>query len=129
MLLILFALAAASCKNRSNRISDTLSCTAGEPLVIGCTGSVGSACSGNPTMDACDGSVLPNACTDANALAFDDDYGGTLCPELTTTCPVGGRITVAVRGSSAGGAAADFGCYWDIAHGTAPLDAATGGGG
>jgi hypothetical protein len=115
------------CKNRTNRISDTLACTAGETLVVGCTSNVGTPCTGNPAMWACDGTISPNDCgATGAALAGNDDFDG-LCPQLTVTCPADGRITITVRGSTPpGGMPADFGCYWDIAHG-APMDAGGGG--
>ncbi len=103
------------CKNRSNRPGDTLTCTPGESLAIGCTGTVGSVCSGDPEMRACDGSVAPSACSGASVIAQNDDAepGVTSCPLVETTCPASGRITVAIDGAMG----ADFACYWDIAHG------------
>jgi hypothetical protein len=126
--LLLAALAIlASCKNRSNRISDTLACTPGETLVIGCTSNVGSPCTGDPAIWACDGTISPADCgATAGALAGNNDFEG-LCPQVTVACPMDGRITVTVRGyTPPGGTPADFGCYWDISHG-APIDAGGGG--
>lgn len=130
--LVLLAMAAAAlgsgCKNRSNRPGDTLTCTPGESLTIGCTGSVGNACEGDPVMDACDGTVLPSNCVDSNAIAMNDDSipGSNLCPLVHTTCPLSGRITVSVHGFGT----RSFACYWDIVHGGGrTTDAGTGGGG
>lgn len=105
------ALATIGCKNRSDRPGDTLTCTPGESLSIGCSGTVGSVCGGDPAMDACDGSIVPSACDDASALASNDDAVGR-CPVVETTCPAIGRITISVHGSM--GAA--YECYWDIQH-------------
>lgn len=132
-LLILALVAAAlgtGCKNRSNRPGDTLTCTPGESLTIGCNGTVGNACQGDPVMNACDGTVAPADCMDGNAIAHNDDSspGSNLCPRVDTTCPASGRITVSVHGFGN----ATFACYWDIVHGGGappPNDAGTGGGG
>lgn len=118
------AVIAVGCKNRTDRPGDTLTCTPGESLRIGCTGAVGSVCGGNPVMDVCDGSVVPSECTDANATAMNDDTVGT-CPEVDTVCPAIGRVTVSVHGAM--GAA--YSCYWDIQHQGGSSDAGSGGGG
>jgi hypothetical protein len=120
--LTLVAVLASGCKNRTNRSGDTLACAPGEALSIGCTGTVGSTCQGDPVMNACDGSIAPDACTDSNSFAHNDDSatpGATLCPLITTTCPTSGRITISTRpfGSST------YQCYWDIVHGGGSTDA------
>lgn len=103
------------CKNRTNRIPDTLPCTAGETVTIGCTHDVGTPCQGDPVIDVCEGTVAPSACTSTNAIAHSDDFDG-LCPEVTATCPASGRITITPSGSM--GRA--FDCYYDLRHGGAP---------
>jgi len=125
LVLVVTVMALFGCKNRSNRPGDTLTCTPGEALSIGCTGAVGSTCEGDPEMRACDGTVTPSACAGASVLAQNDDYlpGTTLCPLVETTCPTSGRITIAVDGHN--GAA--FACYWDVMHGAPTHDAGPGG--
>jgi hypothetical protein len=122
LLLTVLAVFATGCKNRTNRTGDTLACAPGEALSIGCDGVVGSVCQGDPVMNACDGSIVPDACTDTNAFAHNDDShasGASLCPQIDTTCPASGRITISTRpfGSSS------FQCYWDIVHGGGSTDA------
>jgi hypothetical protein len=109
----------AGCKNRTNRPGDTLACAPGEALTVGCTAGVGSMCSGDPVMDACDGTIAPSMCTDTTAFAMDDDSGADLCPVLQTTCPASGRITISVHGFRDGA----YQCYWDIVHGGGSTDA------
>jgi hypothetical protein len=111
----LAVVALGGCKNRTNRIPDTLPCTAGETVTIGCTHDVGTPCQGDPVLDVCEGTVAPGACTSANAIAHNDDFDG-LCPEVTATCSANGRITIAPSGFM--GRA--FDCYYDLRHGGAP---------
>lgn len=72
-------------------------CTPGEALMIGCNGTVGPTCTGDPTLTVCDASLVPAAesCArdGAGFLAFNDDSGG-LCPSVAVTCPASGRIAV-----------------------------------
>lgn len=112
-LALLAAFAGPGCKNRTDRIPDTLTCTAGESLLVGCTSRVGSPCSGDPAIDVCDGTVVPSACDATTRIATADDVDGA-CPELVVTCPASGRVTIVPRPATPGGASA---CYWDVHHG------------
>ena len=115
-------LLAGGCKNRSHRVGDTLTCTPGESLTIGCDGTLGYHCSGDPVLMACDGAIPPNNCTSSTQFASDDDGGDGVCPLLRTACPASGRITIQHRPYSTG---SSYQCYWDILHGgsAAPPDA------
>lgn len=119
-LVCLLVVLGAGCKNRSNRPGDTLTCTPGETLLIGCTSSVGNRCQGDPVIDVCDGTIPPANCTSTNALASNDDSDG-LCPQVNTVCPTSGRVTAQIHGYSS----SSYQCYWDIVHGggTPPRDA------
>ncbi len=124
--MILVTALAPGCKNRHNRPGDTLTCTPGESLSIGCTGAVGSTCDGDPVLDACDGSIPPSACNDASSFAMNDDASGR-CPLVQTNCPSSGRITIQTHPYSTG----TYQCYWDLVHGggATPPDGGFGGGG
>ncbi|MFO0685456.1 MAG: hypothetical protein U0234_25580 [Sandaracinus sp.] len=115
-------LALLGCKNRHLRIDDTLTCTAGEGLTIACTGEVGSACEGDPVLSVCDGNVSIHDCNASVALATNDDATpATRCPSVSVVCPASGRATVITRAATG----SEYGCYWDIRHGTSLPDAGT----
>lgn len=109
--LVLLALVSPGCRSR-DRGADTVACTPGESVVVGCTHAVGSPCSGDPALSVCDGTIAPRDCSSSNAIATNDDSDG-LCPQVTTTCPASGRVSVAPRGVSGG----NYACAWDVVQG------------
>lgn len=80
-------------------------CTPGEALMVGCNGSVGPMCTGDPTLTVCDASLVADAesCArdGAGFLAYNDDSGG-LCPSVAVMCPASGRIAIDANPFSAG---------------------------
>lgn len=102
--LLLLSLGAAGCRNQVGSVE---TCTPGDLLDIGCEGSVGLRCTGDPTLTICDASLtsVPENCgrTAAGYLAFDDDGGDGLCPLVRgVTCPASGRISINPNPFSAG---------------------------
>ncbi len=118
-LAVVTLLALLGCKNRHLRIDDTLVCTPGEGLTVGCTGEVGLVCEGDPTLSVCDGAISIHDCNPSVALATNDDASDTTrCPSVSVTCPTSGRATIITRAASG----SEYGCYWDVRHGVAPAD-------
>lgn len=95
LLLAAFSLlAVAGCRGRTG---STAACTPGEVVDIGCTSTLGTVCSGDPTLTICDASVTsdPESCSRSGTnLGYDDDGGGGRCPYVTVTCPASGSITI-----------------------------------
>lgn len=101
----------------THRIGDPSADTRCEPteaLLIGCTGTVGTRCTGDPTITVCDGRVAREACSRdrADTLGFNDDADG-LCPQLSVVCPASGSVTVNVQ--PFGGS--PFTCTFAVRHG------------
>lgn len=98
--------------------SSTETCTPGESLVVGCDSTVGTLCTGDPTIAVCDATIVtdPESClrSGTSTLFDDDDSGDDLCPRATGTCPASGRI--AVNANAFGGGA--FECRYAVMRGT-----------
>jgi hypothetical protein len=90
----------------------TVDCTPGEALLVGCASACGvGACSGDPVLRVCEGSIDVDGCADAvGILAESDDSCETLCPSARTVCPASGRITVVHRAFRDG----DYTCDWAV---------------
>lgn len=93
------------------RSEDEASCVPGASTTVACGEGCGlGACTGDPVLAVCEGSVPVGSCLDTGrALAQNDDSCG-LCSQVTFTCPASGRIVVATR---------PFGdrpytCDWDV---------------
>lgn len=86
---------ASGCRGRVGSIA---TCTPGEPVMVGCTSSIGRACSGDPTLTICDARSIsdPETCSRAHSdfINYNDDSGGTLCPYVTFTCPASGSVAI-----------------------------------
>jgi len=68
----------------------SIACTPGAAVSIGCGCTSGGTCNGDPVLRVCDGD---GACTQATALASIDDSCG-LCPQADFVCPASGTYTV-----------------------------------
>lgn len=115
--LILAALVALAAGCVQTRDPETIACSPGERVLVGCGACGVGACAGDPVLRVCDGDLAdPRACADSiGLLGESDDACGSLCPALTITCPPGGRIAVVHR-SFRGGA---YECGWDVRPGSA----------
>lgn len=107
-------LSVAGCRNQGGSVE---LCSPGAVLTIGCNGTVGRPCQGDPTLTVCDAAVEPDAerCTTSSPgfIARDDDGGGGRCPLLTSvTCPASGRIAVNPNPFSSG--SVGWGCDYDV---------------
>lgn len=114
LFLLAIASLAAGCRNRSSSIER---CTPGEVLTIGCNGTVGLPCQGDPTLTVCDAGDTFDAeqCTSSSPgfLVRDDDGGGGRCPLIAAvTCPASGRI--AVNPNPFSGAGGNWGCDYEV---------------
>lgn len=81
----------------STRDDETVTCTPGTNLLIGCDGVDLGSCDGDPVLRVCNGTLDPAMCraaTDGFAEA-DDDVGR--CPRLVVECPSSGVVTVTTR--------------------------------
>lgn len=88
-------------------------CTPGNSYLVGCTRNVGVECSGDPTLTVCTDDITPSQCLSSapERIAFNDDSGGTLCPEVTFVCPASGRVAVNAEPF----ATRSYRCVYDIA--------------
>jgi hypothetical protein len=76
-----------------------VSCTPGDPILVGCGGCSGEGvCGGDPMLRVCAGK---EACLAFEALASNDD-SCSFCPETTFECPPGGVYTVMTGAFTAG---------------------------
>lgn len=93
------------------RDPETVPCTPGEGLTVGCGACGVGSCAGDPVLRVCDGASDVRACADAlGILAESDDACGSPCPATQVTCPASGRITVIHRAFGAGG----YECSWEV---------------
>ena len=94
--------------------STDTACEPTESLLIGCSSTIGTRCTGDPTLTVCDGTIPRASCTRGTTgfLGFNDDTEG-LCPQLTVVCPPSGTFTVNPQpfGSR------PFTCDWAARHG------------
>ena len=96
-----------------NRGPETVACTAGESIWVGCNAacSIGS-CWGNPALLVCDGEVAVASCNDDNVIGTNDDAlepCASTCPVVRTVCPASGRVSVRVLPGRG-----DYACDWGI---------------
>lgn len=99
-------------------------CTPGAALEVGCASGCGlGACTGDPVMIVCDGSMVADIdeCLAASAPAqisrVDDTTCGSRCPFISFTCPASGEVVVAHRPFSTGGT---YSCDWSLRAAIAP---------
>lgn len=86
------------------------SCDPGELISIGCSDAIGCECRGDPTLTVCDATLEPESCVNGSPamIAFNDDGGDGLCPQLSVTCPPSGRIVINPQPYGSGTYECDF---------------------
>lgn len=111
----------------AERAADTVSCSPGATLVVGCNQACGlGSCAGDPSLRVCDGDTPTAACTEGTRLIEVDDTPApcaSSCPVAVLTCPASGRITVVPITLSSISA-----CDWGVEERTdaLPTDASVG---
>lgn len=109
------ALAAAGC-SRSRSQSGSETCTPGRPITVACSEDCGiGACSGDPVLRVCEGSISVEDCLEAPTFLGQNDDDRVcatsgLCSRVDTLCPSSGRVTVALRAFGSG----PYQCAWEL---------------
>jgi hypothetical protein len=85
-----------------------IDCTPGAMLDVGCTATLGTVCTGDPTISVCMDGV--SACTRTESFAFNDDGEGR-CPRVEFACPPEGSVVIQAAPFTAGAA---FTCDYAI---------------
>ncbi len=119
-------LAVAGCRSSNGRPGETIACTPGASLTVGCGCADLGSCTGDPVLVVCPGAIDPGACAaEPSGSSRADDSCGR-CPSLGVTCPAAGAITVAHH--DYGGDGDRYRCDWDVhvntGGGGAPLSIA-----
>lgn len=112
--LICFATLGSGC--RPNRGAETVSCTPGAHIWVGCNQACAlGTCSGDPWLQICDGDTAVAACDDDTLIAESDDATElcfSTCPLVQMICPPSGSITVTIRAYT--GMTSAFTCDWRV---------------
>jgi hypothetical protein len=111
---IVVAASAAGCK--PNRGAETVDCTPGASIWIGCNQACElGTCSGDPWLRICDGDTAIADCDDDALIAENDDSTEicfSTCPMVQMVCPPSGHVTVTVRSYS--GMSTAYSCDWRV---------------
>lgn len=99
------------------RAGETISCTAGAPVEVGCSLACGvGECDGNASLRVCDGTVPVADCVMGSTVVLRETSSSsgcdTRCPQFVVTCPPSGSLTVVPRNTSFGGGSDDYWCEW-----------------
>lgn len=103
--------------NLRGRGAETVACTPGALVEVGC-GALGlGSCSGDPILTVCDGDIVHELdCGESgfSQLARNDDFNFSQdrCPGLDVVCPASGLL--AIRPTAFGGS--DAVCNWEAAE-------------
>lgn len=111
---IVLGAAIAGCK--PNRGAETVDCTPGASIWVGCNQacSLGT-CSGDPWIQVCDGDTAVSECNDGTLIAQNDDPTEicySTCPIVQMVCPPSGHVTVTIKSYS--GASTAYTCDWRV---------------
>ena len=118
---VVLAFSCAGCFVTRGRDAETVSCTAGATIEIGCSERCGlGSCTGDSVLLICDGTTSVGACQSGGdsgptVLGRNDDSscggstGSSLCSDLTVTCPPSGSITVTHHAFSG----RSYSCRWE----------------
>ena len=111
---IAVAALAGGCK--PNRGAETVDCTPGASIWIGCNQACElGTCSGDPWLRICDGDTAIGDCDDDALIAENDDSTEicfSTCPTVQMVCPPSGHVTVTIRSYS--GMSTAYSCDWRV---------------
>ena len=123
MLALCVAAAAIGCGGGGGgggRAAETITCTPGATVTVGCGAESLGTCTGDPILTVCETTTPIAMCGESGVANIDrnDDNMG-LCPGLDFTCPASGMVHV--RPTAFG--TREFSCDWAVSEAPGDADA------
>ena len=76
-------------------LDQTIACTPGETVDIGCSGACGlGSCTGDPMLRVCDGARADGNCSYPAAIGLSDDFASECPCKLGNVCPASGSLAI-----------------------------------